>query len=173
MLMMHSVMMMVPLLLGVMLGVVLAAAVRRISMVNHVDAVAWWLASPDLGDAALGDTYLLTTAALMMILMTRRRQTVRAVARCLPRRRRRCRLGRRLLGVPRRIRQCYVTLVVDVHGESDPVVRHQLHGGADRRHRGGRVQLHQGRLQFQSIHPRRITAASSSFPISRRTKVSS
>lgn len=92
MLMVHSVVMMVPLLLDVMLGVVLAAAVRRVSVVNHVDAVAGRLASPDLDDAALGDTYLLAAAAaLMMILMTRRRQAARAVARRLPRRRR---LGR-------------------------------------------------------------------------------
>lgn len=55
MLMMHSVMMMVPLLLGVMLGVMLAAPVRRVRVVDHVDAEARWLASPDLDDAALGD----------------------------------------------------------------------------------------------------------------------
>jgi len=76
MLMVHSVMMMVSLFLSVMLGMVLAASMRRVSVVNHVDAVARWLASPDLGDAALGDTHLL---ALMMT----RRQTGRTW--CLPR----------------------------------------------------------------------------------------
>ncbi|KYN07680.1 hypothetical protein ALC62_01354 [Cyphomyrmex costatus] len=79
---MHSVMMMVSLLLGVMLGMVLAASVRRISVVNHVDAVARWLASPDLDDATLGDTHLL--AALMMT----RRQASRTIPRRLPRHRR-------------------------------------------------------------------------------------
>lgn len=79
MLMVHSVMMMVSFLLGVMLGMVLAASVRRISVVNHVDAVARWLASPDLDDAALGDTHLLA-AALMMT----RRQASRTVPRRLP-----------------------------------------------------------------------------------------
>ena len=86
MLMVHSVMMMVSLLLGVMLGMMLAASVRRISVVNHVDAVARWLASPDLDNAALGDTHLLA-AALMMT----RRQTSRTIPRRLSRR---CRLGR-------------------------------------------------------------------------------
>lgn len=148
MLMVHSVMMMVSLLLGVMLGVVLAASVRRVSVVNHVDAVARWLASPDLGDAALGDTHLLAAA-----LMVTRRQAGRAVTRRLPRHRRR-RLGRRLLVVvPRRIFQSHViTFVVDVHGECDAMMGHQLHGGADRRHRGGRIELHQGGLQLQSVH---------------------
>ncbi|KYN22939.1 hypothetical protein ALC57_04722 [Trachymyrmex cornetzi] len=81
--MVHSVMMMVSLLLGVMLGMVLAASVRRISVVNHVDAVARWLASPDLDNAALGDTHLLA-AALMMT----RRQTSRTIPGRLSRHRR-------------------------------------------------------------------------------------
>lgn len=119
MLMVHSVMMMVPLLLGVMLGVVLAAAMRRISVVNHVDAVAGRLASPDLGDATLGDTHLLAAALMMM--------TRRQAARRLSRHRRR-RLGRRLLGVvsPRRIFQGHVALVVivDVHGKGNAMMRH-------------------------------------------------
>jgi len=68
-----------------MLGMVLAAPVRRISMVDHVDAVAGRLASPDLGDAALGASRLLAAAALMMILMAR--QAGRTVARRLSRRR--------------------------------------------------------------------------------------
>lgn len=85
MLMVHSVMMMVPLLLGVVLGVVLAATMRRISVVNHVDAVAGRLASPDLDDATLGDTHLLATALMMMT----RRQTAHTVARRLSRHRRR------------------------------------------------------------------------------------
>lgn len=154
MLMVQSVMMMMmPFLLGVVLGVVFAAPVRRISVIDHVDAVTGRLASPDFGDAALGAApRLLTAAALMMILMTR--QTGRAVTRCLPRRRRR-RLDRRLLVARRRIFQGHiVALVVDVDGEGDPMMGHQLHGGADRRHRGGRIEFHQGGLQLQGVHPR-------------------
>jgi len=137
MLMVHSVMMMVSLLLGVMLGMMLAASVRRISVVNHVDAVARWLASPDLDNAALGDTHLLA-AALMMT----RRQTSRTIPRCLSRRRR-CRLGRRLFViVPRWIFQSHISLIVNIYGERDAMMRHQLHSGADRRHRGGWIELH-------------------------------
>lgn len=84
MLMVHSVMMMVPLLLSVVLRVVLAAAMRRISVINHVDAVAGRLASPDLGDATLGDTHLLA----LVMMMTRRQ-----AARRLPRHRRRRRFS--------------------------------------------------------------------------------
>lgn len=147
MLMVHSMMMMMPLLLGVMLGMMLAAPMRRISVVNHVDAVARWLASPDLDNAALGDTHLLA-AALMMTLMTRC-QAGRAVSWRLPRHRCR-RLGQRLLVVvPRRIFQSHIALVVDVYGEGDAMVGwYQLYGGTDRRHRGGRVELHQGGLQL-------------------------
>lgn len=68
MLMMHSVMMIMPLLLRVMLRVMLTASVRWIGVVNHVDAEARWLASPDLRDTTLGGTHLLTA---LMILMTR------------------------------------------------------------------------------------------------------
>lgn len=144
MLMVHSVMMMMSLLLGVMLGMVLAASVRRISVVN-VGAVARWLASPDLDDTALGDTHLLTPA-LMMTLMTRR-QAGRAVTRRLPRHRRR--LDRRLLVVvPRWIFQSQITLIVDVYGKGDAMMGHYLYGGPDRRHRGGRIELHQGGLQL-------------------------
>lgn len=112
--------MMMSLLLGVMLGMMLAASMRRISVVNHVDAVARWLASPDLDNAALGDTHLLA-AALMMTLMTRR-QTGRAVSWRLPRHRCR-RLGQRLLVVvPRWIFQSHVALIVDVYGEGDAMM---------------------------------------------------
>lgn len=76
MLMVHSVMMMVPFLLGVVLGVMLAAAMRWISVVNHVDAVAGRLASPDLDDATLGDTHLLAATLVMMT----RCQTAHTVA---------------------------------------------------------------------------------------------
>lgn len=145
MLMMHSVMMMVSLLLGVMLGMMLAASVRWISVVNHVDAVARWLASPDLGNTALGDTHLLA-ATLMMTLMMTRRQAGRTVTRRLPRHRHR-RLGRRLLiVVPCLIFQSHITLIVDVYGEGDAMMGHQLDSSADRRHRGGRIELHQGGL---------------------------
>lgn len=165
MLMVHSVMMMVSLLLGVMLGMVLAASVRRISMVNHVDAVARWLASPDLNYAALGDTHLLAAAAaataLMVTLMTRR-QAGCAVTWRLPRHRR---LDRRLfIVVPRWIFQCYVTLIIDVYGEGDAMMRHYLYGGADRRHRSGRIELHQGGLQLESVHLRKNTRSFSSLP---------
>jgi len=120
MLMVHSVMMMVSLFLDVMLGMVLAASVRRVSVVNHVDAVARWLASPDLNDAALRDTHLL---ALMMTLMTRR-QTGRAVSWRLPRHRCR-RLNQRLLVVVLRwIFQSHITFIVNIYGEGDAMMRH-------------------------------------------------
>lgn len=162
MLMVHSVVMMMPLFLRVMLGVVLAAPVRRIGVIDHIDAEARWLASPDLDDTALGDARLL---AALMILMTRRRcQAGRAIARRLPRRhRRRVRLGR-LLVVLRRILQIQAA-PVDVDGEGDAVTGHQLHGSADRRHRGGRVQLQQGGLQLQDVYSRQRIARTS-LPIS-------
>jgi len=121
MLMVHSVMMMMPLLLGVMLGVVLAAAMRRISVVNHVDAVAGRLASPDLDDATLGDTHLLAAALMMMT----RCQTAHAVARRFSRHRC-CRLGRRLFSVVPscRIFQGHVAFVIDVHGKGNAMMRH-------------------------------------------------
>jgi len=160
MLMVQSVMMMMmSLLLGVMLGMMLAAPVRRISMVDHVDAVAGRLASPDLGDAALGASRLL--AALMMILMAR--QAGRTVARRLSRRRLGC-----WLFVARRLLQGQLALVVDVDGEGDAMMRHQLHSGADRRHRGGRIEFHQGGLQLQGVHPRESASSRGSrLPISK------
>lgn len=121
MLMVHSVMMMVPLLLGVMLGVVLAAAMWRISMVNHVDAVAGRLASPDLGDATLGDSHLLAAALMMMTSC----QTSHTIARRFSRHR--CgRFGWRLFSVvpSRRVFQGYVAFVVDVHGKGNAMMRH-------------------------------------------------
>lgn len=144
MLMVHSVMMMVSLLLGVMLGMMLAASVRWISVVNHVDAVARWLASPDLGNTALGDTHLLA-ATLMMTLMTRRQAGCTVTWR-LPRHRHR-RLSRRLLiVVPCLIFQSHITLIVDVYSEGDAMMGHQLDSSANRRHRGSRIELHQGGL---------------------------
>lgn len=121
MLMVHSVMMMVPLLLGVMLGVVLAATMRRVSMVNHVDAVAGRLASPDLGDATLGDTHLLAAALMMMT----RRQAAHTVAGCVSRHRRR-RFDRGLFDVvlQRRIFQSQVALVINVDGKGDAMMWH-------------------------------------------------
>lgn len=83
MLMVHSVMMMVSLLLDMVLGVMFVAPVRRVSVVNHVDAVAGRLASPNFNDAALGDDAYLLTAALMMILVVRR-QASGEVARRFP-----------------------------------------------------------------------------------------
>lgn len=150
MLMVHSVMMMMmPFLLGMMLGVMLAATMWWISMVNHVDAVAGWLASPDLDDATLGDTYLLAAALMMMT----RRQTAHTVARRFSRHRR-CRFDRRLFGVVPllRIFQSHVALVVDVHGKCHAMMRHYLHGGADGRHCRGRIELHQGSLQLEGVH---------------------
>lgn len=121
MLMVHSVMMMVSLFLDVMFGMVLAASVWRVSVVNHVDAVARWLASPDLDDATLRDTHLLA-AALMMTLMTRR-QTGRAVSWRLPRHRCR-RLNQRLVVVPRWIFQSHITFIVNIYSEGDAMMGH-------------------------------------------------
>lgn len=75
MLMMHSVMMM-SLLLRMMFTVVLATPVRRIGMINHVNAEAG-LASPDLDEITLGHTHLLLAG--LMILMSSHGQTGAAI----------------------------------------------------------------------------------------------
>ncbi|EFN79016.1 hypothetical protein EAI_12172 [Harpegnathos saltator] len=80
----HSdvVMMMMPLLLGVMLGVVLAAPVRRVRVVDDVDAEARRLASPDLDDAALGDSQLLLATLFSILSSLSSMLTVKATQWC-------------------------------------------------------------------------------------------
>ena len=143
MLMMHCMMMMMSLLLSVMLSMMLAAPVRRVSVIK--DKVVARLASPDLRHLALGHFYL------PVVGVVRHGHLGRAVvvqlpgggvARLLP------------LVVLRGVLQRQVVLV-EVDGERDTMMmwrRQHFHVGADRRDRGGRVQLDQGCLQFQGVH---------------------
>ena len=145
------------LLLRVMLSVLLAASVRRVGVIK--DKVEERLASPDLRHVVLGQPYLLGVLMVLMalaVLVAGRRQVHRGLGVLQLARGARLRGGNvvaRLLVVRRgRVLQGQVALV-DVDGEGDAMTgRHDLHARADRRDRGGRVQLHQSRLQLQGVH---------------------
>lgn len=127
MLMMHC--MMMSLLLSVMFSMMLAAPVRRVSVIK--DKVEARLASLDLRHGHLG------------------RATVQ-LSRYVVRLHGRHRVW--FLVVLRRVFQRYIVLV-QIDRERDTMMRWQhFHVWADRRHRGGWIQLHQGCLQFQGIH---------------------
>lgn len=152
MLMMHSMMMMMSLLLSVMLGMMLAAPVRWISVIK--DEVEARLASPDLGHLALGHLYL---PVVRMILMAWHRQLGRAIvvhlsSRVPGRHSRGDHVARPFLVVLGRVLQRQIVLV-QIDRERDTMTGGQhFHVRADRCHRGRWIQLDQGRLQFQSIH---------------------
>lgn len=146
--MMHCMMMMMSHLLSVMLSMILAAPVRWISVIK--DKVVARLASPDLRHFALGHRYL---PVVRMILMAWYGQLGRAIV---------VKLSRgvvrlhshvvRFLVVLRRVFQRYIVLV-QIDRERDTMMsRQHFHVRADRRHRGGWIQLHQGCLQLQGIH---------------------
>lgn len=123
----------IALLLGQMLAVMLVGPVGRIGVIDHVDADAR-LTSPDLGYATL--ERLIRRVVLVGLSAV---ADVRRARHLL------------LLGIV--VQSVLESQVGLVHvGVVESNLRGEIDVGADRRDRSGRVELHQGGLQLESVH---------------------